>query len=465
MLQRPMAIPTGDRLRRWLWAVWFLLAFGTVAYADPAYPLHLSANNRYLVDDSGTPFLINGDTPWSLFVKLTKTEADTYLEDRRQKGFNAVIANLIERGFGGPEDRDGDLPFASTDSLVGPNEAYFAHADWVIQKAAEKGMLMILTPAYLGYACGSQGWCQQMKNTSLADLRAYGAFLGNRYKNYTNIIWLHGGDTDASDYGVEDRVNAIVEGIESVDSGKLATAHCNRQYSAIMCYDYPWLDINTTYSDCTSSALRTRNDYQRNPVIPFFFIEGTYEGEGADGTCLRSQAYWSVLGGSTGHFFGNNPIWLFDSGWQQALNSSGAQDMTRFRNLFASRPWYNLVPDYAANVVTTNRGSIGSTGYVAAASAPDGSGLVAYLPDRRSVAVDLTAIGGTSANAWWFNPRTGDATFIGEFETTGSTAFDPPSSGDWVLVIDNSDLNLPAPGSGTTAPQRRPNPPENLIAE
>jgi hypothetical protein len=32
-----------------------------------------------------------------------------------------------------------------------PNEKYFAHADWVIRKAAENGIAVLLVPAYLGY--------------------------------------------------------------------------------------------------------------------------------------------------------------------------------------------------------------------------------------------------------------------------------------------------------------------------
>src|SRR5690242_3500959 len=39
------------------------------AQTMPAYPLKLSANHRYLVDQNGQPFFINGDAPWSLIVQ------------------------------------------------------------------------------------------------------------------------------------------------------------------------------------------------------------------------------------------------------------------------------------------------------------------------------------------------------------------------------------------------------------
>ena len=60
--------------------------------------------------------------------------------------------------------------------------------------------------------------------------------------------------------------------------------------------------------------------------------------------------------------------------------------------------------------------------------------------------VDLRQIAGGEAKAWWFNPRDGSAQLIGTFPTTGSQAFTPAASGDWVLVLDNASLDLPAPG-------------------
>ena len=203
------------------------LVSGTGQALATQYPLKVSVDGRHLEDQAGQAFLINGDTPWSLIVELTKAEADVYLEDRRSRGFNTIIVEIIENEFGGPFNRDGDYPFLSSGDFSQPNEAYFQHADWVINKAAEKGILVILTPAYIGYNCGGEGWCPEMKADSLADLRGYGRFLGNRYKAYDNIIWMHGGDAAAGNFGALNHVNAIAEGIREVDPGKLFTVYCN----------------------------------------------------------------------------------------------------------------------------------------------------------------------------------------------------------------------------------------------
>jgi hypothetical protein len=52
--------------------------------------------------------------------------------------------------------------------------------------------------------------------------------------------------------------------------------------------------------------------------------------------------------------------------------------------------------------------------------------------------------------AWWYNPRTGEATKIGSLERTGTREFMPPNPGemlDWVLVLDSSAANYPSPGT------------------
>ena len=108
------------------------------ALGDVRFPLDVSADGRRLEDADGRPFLINGDAAWSLMVELDEPQAETYLEDRRQRGFNAVLVNLIERGFGGPANAGGPATFRPENDFTSPNEAYFAHVDWVIDRAARR---------------------------------------------------------------------------------------------------------------------------------------------------------------------------------------------------------------------------------------------------------------------------------------------------------------------------------------
>ena len=66
-----------------------LMSFLILTIASTVYgqPTRISDNGRYLVDKDGKPFFYMGDTAWELFHRLSREEADHYLEDRAEKGF------------------------------------------------------------------------------------------------------------------------------------------------------------------------------------------------------------------------------------------------------------------------------------------------------------------------------------------------------------------------------------------
>ena len=110
------------------------LALASLAFGAARYPLRVGPDHRHLVEQSGAPFLVQGDAAWSLISGLTKEEAEVYLEGRRREGYNAIIVNLIEHHFRGPVNRYGQGPFTAPGDFSTPNEKYFEHADWVIRK-------------------------------------------------------------------------------------------------------------------------------------------------------------------------------------------------------------------------------------------------------------------------------------------------------------------------------------------
>ena len=84
------------------------------------YPLRIGPTRRYLVDAQGVPYLIHGDTAWSLISGLTREEAERYLADRAARGVNSIIVNLIEHKFNGPANRNGEVPFHNPRDLSSP---------------------------------------------------------------------------------------------------------------------------------------------------------------------------------------------------------------------------------------------------------------------------------------------------------------------------------------------------------
>src|SRR5262245_8031264 len=118
------------------------------------YPLKVSANGRYLVDQNNTPFLITGDSPQALMVNLSEAEADSFFADRQAAGFNLVWINLLCASYtGGRPDGstyDGIVPFTTPGDLSTPNEAYFSRIDDMLNLAAQHGLVVLLDPAETG---------------------------------------------------------------------------------------------------------------------------------------------------------------------------------------------------------------------------------------------------------------------------------------------------------------------------
>jgi hypothetical protein len=406
----------------------------------------ISSNHRFVLDTKGQPFLVQGDAAWSLIANLSEPDVETYLRNRHAKGFNTLLVNLLEHKFSKnpPKDLAGESPFLDMQDWSHPNEKYFAHADWVIRKAADYGMVVLLAPVYLGYIGSDEGFIKEIVKTGPENARAYGRFLGQRYGKYENIIWVMGGDRNPG-AALED-INMIVAGIREHDQRHLFTAHCHPDAIPVEQYPGGWLDIGNTY-DYQIVHSRLLADYNRKPVMPTLLIETTYEGEhNASEVQIRRQAYWAMLCGGFGHVMGNLPIWSFNPGWQAAMDLPGSVGMMYWCRLFRSRPWCDLVPDQKHEVVTSGLGEFNGLDYLAAARTADGSTVIVYMPDSRTIKVDLTKVSGQITQGWWFNPRDGETMSIGTFRTRASKELHPPSDGDWVLILDDAGKRYGPPG-------------------
>jgi len=451
-----------SRRALWFWRLYFvasvILASAVAPSVSPAavYPLKVSANGRYLVDQNNNPFFFSGDDAWSLISQLTNEDVATYLDDRKAKGFNALWVGLIDHMFAtnAPADIYGDAPFTGA-PFTTPNEAYFAHADAVITAAAQRGILVLLDPLYLGYGLGDQGWGAEVLAASTADLESWGQYVGSRYKNFDNILWVIGGDTDPTP--VLSQVSAFVAGLTGADSHHLLTADNDQEEMAVTPWaGASWLTVNNIYTYSPTLYQQSQTAYALSPVMPYYLMESYYENENyTTPQRLREEAYWPSLSGGFGYIFGNCPIWMFGytsswcglSDWKAQLDSPGSVSMMYAQKLFNSRAWQTLVPDFTHTVLTAGYGTWGDTDYATAARTADGATTIAYLPTSRTITLDMTQVSGTQAKAWWYNPATGAATLIGTFATSGTHNFTPPSDGDWVFVLDDASKNLPTPGS------------------
>ena len=414
----------------------------------PAYPLDVGPTGRYLVDRRGEPILVHGDTAWSIIISTDLAGAERYLEDRRRKGVNAVIVNLIERLFAPdpPRTVDGIEPFTTSGDFATPNDAYFARAEAVLRIAAERGITIFLAPCYQGYKNPAypgfenqpEGWYAETLANGVDGLREYGRYVGRRLGHLENIVWVVGGDRCPG--AALEHMRAMQAGITETEAvPHLVTAHVHPECSAVEEYrGDAWLTLNQTY---TYGIVHRKllADYNRQPVRPFVLFESSYEGEhNASPLQIRRQAYWALLAGACGQFLGNYPIWYMAPGWEAKLDSQGALDMTRLLALFRPRRWWNLVPDQEHRFVVAGLGEANGLDRCTAATTPDGALAMAYLPDARPITVDLGVLPAPSVVARWYDPRTGEWHQAGAHAARFPVELEPPAAGDWVLVVEGA---------------------------
>ena len=415
---------------------------------EQTFPLRVEHDKRYLVDAAGNPFLIRGDAAWSLIAVPTEGEVDTYLQDRHSRGFNTLLVNLLEHRYAphAPLNADGQGPFLTPGDYSTPNEQYFAHADRVLRRAAEHGFLVLLAPSFLGYTGTDHGWYREMQANGVAKLREFGRYLGRRYRDFPNILWVHAGDMDPPD---KELVEALAAGIAETDPQALATAHCGPDTAAIEYWgDRSWLQVDTIYSH-HPVYIPALIQYARAERMPFFLIESVYENEhDVSQAQLRAQAYQALLSGAAGEVFGNNPVWNFNGNppypvplhWQNELGSVGTRSMGHVHDLFAAHKWWTLAPDDSHSFVLLGRGAewLRTTAAVAA----DRSFALIYVPTLRHVLLNLHRITGSRVRATWFDPADGTSRpDSGSPYSPGVHLFQAPGKnsagdGDWVLVLE-----------------------------
>src|SRR2546425_11688776 len=147
--------------------------------AEPVYPVKVGPTGRYLVDQTGTPFLITGESPQAMIGDLSLADANLFFANRQSHGFNTVWINLLCNSYTGCNADgttfDGIAPFTTPGDLATPNPAYFARADRILQLAAQYGFLVILDPIQTG------GWISVLEANGIYNARAYRQYLRQTY--------------------------------------------------------------------------------------------------------------------------------------------------------------------------------------------------------------------------------------------------------------------------------------------
>lgn len=437
--------------------------------------LRVSDNHRYLVTDDGQPFFWLGDTAWELFHRCDLEEAKMYLSKRAEQGFNVVQAVVLAELDGlNTANTNGDRPLINNDPTT-PNAKYFEHVDHIIKTADSLGIYIALLPTW-GDKLFKDNWGVGPEIFTTKNARVFGSWMGKRYKDFNNVIWILGGDRTPREGSQDVSVwNEMAEGIAESAGGYGATLmgfHPQPKEgggSSTWFHEQPWLDFNmhqTGHCANQGTYSHINYDYDLLPTKPVLDGEPLYEDHP---NCfnakelghsipedIRRIMYWNVFAGAFGQTYGCHDVWqmyrLDRQGinqplrpWPVALNLPMANQVKHLKNLFLSRPFLSRIPDQS--IVLDPQEDDGQ--YVIATRDRNGTYAMVYYPTGKPVALDLSSLHGDNLKTWWFDPRTGNAYQGPQIIKTSKVKISPPTMGkghDWVLVVEDANQGFGAPG-------------------
>jgi len=436
---------------------------GASLAAGETVRLRVSDNGRFLVRADGSPFFPLADTAWEMAWRLDREETAQYIRRRRLQKFNAVaVVAFPGESKGGQTNRYGDHPFELKGArydplrpLVAPgNRAdrpdeydYWDHLEYLIDTAKGAGMYVILLPAWGNCVAGDYGTGAPSDEIifDAGKARQYGYWIGRRFRDKSNLIWMLGGDRSAV-YGRRDYRPVFRAMAEGLVLGAAGTRNGKPNYEAVLIsyhprkwqpnssewfHNDPWLSFNSIQDQPKDQIPAIEHDYALRPPKPTWLFEGGYEHRQNRYTPwhIRYQSYQTVFAGGFGVTYGNMHVYYFpraqdgarkDEGaageakdWELALNDPGGRQMGHLLELMDTltpAQFLERVPDQ--KLIEGDAGGVRDgeglrSDRIQAARGARGDYALIYTANGRALRIRMDRLAGPALAAYWFDPRTG----------------------------------------------------------
>lgn len=426
--------------------------------------LRMSSGKRNVIHADGKPFLVVGDTPWSIPFRATTGQVKIYAADRMKKGFNAALLMSVQPDMyaEGPDARDTVLGFARAfDDLheghlnrLRPD--YFQYLDSLMLILVEHGIVPVYQPVFHGF-----GWKGKKTLGQSADPEEYARYCRYLVARYGSMpaFWLVSGDANGLAPGVKPggemiekwdcyhqptgiHYNPADDYLASWANGDSSNCfHYNRSYQ-----DEPWLDFQWSQTGHDGKHLyhKVERMYDNKPTKANLNGEPTYEGMGNGKNGLgwwQGEEAWNQLmhGGTMGVVYGAACLWQWkitpdEPGWDSWTNSSMswkealAQEGSNYAG-YISKAFNGF--DYADmerrwDLTFSNKPLL----------AKEGVFYISYLDEGGQITIKNIPAG---MSFYWFNPRNGE--FEAEGKTTAEGVFTTPDNNPWVLIAGERRYN------------------------
>ena len=410
---------------------WSMVNEAILSAAPTAFPIKVSANKRYFVDQSGNPVFWLGTTQWQLFRELQARGGQDHPGEVRSHGFAFVQVMLMGVGDGTAPNVYGQKPWINDDPLT-PNEAYFKNVEAVVRMARDNNLTISMTLYHQRYR----------QHITVENARQWATWLARRYKDSPNIVWSMTPEAQQEFVPV---LRELAAGLHAGDEDRhLITFKPDpAPYSSSFLHAEPWLDFDSmqTWNGVRLIYPMVTEDYNLKPAKPVLMAEGAYEAGSEYGfevtpLWIRRQAYYSYLAGAH-HTYGHNDSWRVLPTWKKALDP-GAVQMGILKKIFTNRKqWWLIVPD---QTIFASGGSAKGDVLHLAARHQNGQWVMIYLANKTSFSVNMNKLKGARVNMFWIQPKTGDLVPLGHTTNAGVKSFSTPTRWeDAILVLEAND--------------------------
>lgn len=425
--------------------------------------LKMSPGKRNVVHANGKPFLVVGDTPWSIPFRATTDQVSIYAEDRSKKGFNAVLLMSVQPDMfaEGPEARNTILGFdrgfedlhEGHLNILKPD--YFQYLDSLILILTDNGIVPVYQPVFHGF-----GWKGKQTLGPSADPDEYARYCRYLVARYGSMpaFWLVSGDSHGLDPGVKEGGETIEKwdayhqptGIHYNPADDYLASWANGDSSRCFHYNRSWQEENwldfqwaQTGHDGKHLYHKVERMYENTPVKACLNGEPTYEGMGGGKNGLgwwQGEEAWNQLmhGGTMGIVYGAACLWQWkitpdEPGWDTWTDApmSWKEAMVQEGSIYAGLVAKAFEGYDFADI--EKRWDL--TDSIHPLLAKEGKFYISYMENGGTIYIKNMVPGLPYS---WFNPKTGQITSGGITSADGT--FKAPDGNPWVLIIGEKSI-------------------------
>jgi len=422
-------------------------------------PIVLAESRHQFAHADGTPFFLVSDTAWNGALLSDEEEWVRYLKERKAQRFNTVQI-VTTQWRAAYADREGQKAFDGVDRIT-INPSFFQRLDrhFALMNENEFVGLPVLLWALTSAKRESPGEVLTVEQASVL-----ARYIASRYNAY-HVLWFLGGDGDYRGEKAQrwkEIGRAVFPPARKTNLVSLHPRGMQDPWPDLK--DEPWLDFlnyQTGHGDGAekwkwNATQGTAAGWKLEPARPVFDSEPNYENHAyygkervVDAYAVRRASWYSVLGGPpSGISYGSHGVWPWmkeigvplnhpNSGstmpWFASLDTPGVEGIRVLAEVIGTLDWWKLEPTRA--ILSGPDVKADYSNFIACGRSHTRDFALCYVPGGTVPELNTYSFR-NGAKATWIDPRTGTRqTPLDLLGNKDRVVFQPPSSEDWLLLI------------------------------